>query len=79
MKNFLLGMITIIIFFLLGVAVSQAATAETTVTVVIQDEVSSSSTINVSASVPCNEINCAEPVEEQSLWSKITNWFKNLF
>lgn len=72
-------MITIIIFFLLGVAVSQAATAETTVTVVIRDEVSSSSTINVSASVPCNEINCTEPIEEQSLWSRFVSWITNLF
>lgn len=77
MKNFLAGMLFATVMFWLGVYVAEAATSETTLTVVIQDEISSSSTINMSASVPCNEINC--PVEQLSTWSKVVNWFRTLW
>lgn len=56
-----------------------AATAETTVTVVITEEVSSAA---VTASVPCNEVNC--PLEETqevevSWWQGVKNWFAGLW
>ena len=60
-----------------GVMVANAQTAQTTVTVVIVDEVSSA---NVTATVPCNEVNCPEvEVEQVSWWGGIINWFKSIF
>lgn len=53
---------------------AEAATTETTVTVVVFDEVSSAS---VTASVPCNEVNCKEEVE-QSWWEEVKSWFADL-
>ncbi len=59
-----------------GVMTAKAESAQTTVTVVIQDEVS------VSASVPCNEVNCTETVDQTvsvGWWGRFTSWVKNLF
>ena len=82
MKNFWTGIIIGIIIGALslvaGVLIASAATAETTVTVVITDEVSSAS---VTAEVPCNEVNCV-PLEQQEeevgFFQSIINLFKSL-
>lgn len=53
-----------------------STTAQTTVTVVIQEEVSSAS---VTASVPCNEVNCSEEVEEVGWFTRFKNWVAGLW
>jgi len=67
----LLGM-----FFVLGLSVANAQSVQTTVTVEIVDEISSAS---VTASVPCNEINCPQEEVEVGFFTRVANWFSNLW
>lgn len=60
---------------------AEAASAQTTVTVVIDDEISSHNA-QVWAEVPCNEVNCPESepiVGEITLWQRITGWWNGLW
>lgn len=83
MNRFWLGLCIGIVIgatcLLCGVLVASAASAGTTVTVVINDEVSSA---NVTAAVGCNEVNCSATStttqEEVGWFGRIINWFKNL-
>jgi hypothetical protein len=59
-----------------GVMVASGQTAQTTVTVVIEDEISSA---DVTASVACNEVNCPDEEEvEVGFWAGVISWFKSL-
>lgn len=69
----------LILLVLLVPSIAQSATAETTLTVVITEEISSSQHTGVYAAVACNEINCPdattiESVEIQSWWQRFLTW-----
>jgi len=70
------GIVIGVLSLICGVMVASAQTAQTTVTVVIVDEVSSAS---VTAAVPCNEVNCPEAEVEVGFWAGVINWFKSIF
>lgn len=79
MWNFILGMIFMALAFCVGIAAANAQeSVQTTVTVVITEEVSSA---NVTASVPCNDVNCAATTtaqQSENWFGRIISWFKNL-
>lgn len=82
--------IAVLVWCLLWGAVAYralAASATTTVRVIIQDEVSSldtdSESVFINAQVPCNPANCATTTQEEpestSLLSRVVTWLRGLF
>ena len=63
-------------FLVLGLSVANAQSVQTTVTVEIVDEISSA---GISASVPCNEVNCPQEEVEVGFFTSIVNWFSDLW